>query len=64
MQALLHATWLSASVADIAISGLPGWVAVVAGDDADIEIRVLAPVGVEAYIRQPIPCPTPVSDIL
>lgn len=47
---------MSGALADIAISGLPGWVAVLSpGVKGDIHMRVWAPVGVEVFLRPPIP---------
>lgn len=49
---------LSGAVADIAISGLPGWVTVLSpGTKGLIQLRVWAPVGVEVFVRPPIPVP-------
>jgi hypothetical protein len=50
------------TIADICVSGLPGWVAVVGGSGTEVlRMRVWAPKGVEVYVRPPIPCPTPVG---
>lgn len=44
------------SVADIAISGIPGWIQVSCEDnDGAINILVEAPVGIEVFVRPPIP---------
>ena len=49
---------LSGSLADIAISGLPGWISVLSpGVRGEIQMRVWAPVGVEVFVRPPIPVP-------
>ena len=53
---------LSGSVADIAISGLPGWVTVLSpGIEGVINLRVWAPVGVEVFVRPPMPVPASVQ---
>jgi hypothetical protein len=50
----------AACLADVAISGLPGWVGVYAPfSKQDIVLRVWAPRGVEVFLRPPLPCPTP-----
>lgn len=50
------------ALADIAISGVPGWVAVHCPfSKRDISLRVWVPRGVEAFLRPPLPCPLPVS---
>jgi hypothetical protein len=50
------------TLADICVSGLPGWVAVVSGCDREpLRLRIWAPRGVEVHVRPPMPCPTPVS---
>ena len=62
----LHGTEFTTTIADICVSGLPGWVAVVSGPgSAALRMRLWAPRGVEVYVRPPIPCPTPLgfSDI-
>jgi hypothetical protein len=49
-------------VADIAMSGLPGWVSVVSCRlRGTLKVRIWTPRGVEAYLRPPLPCPCPVS---
>ncbi len=49
---------LSGALADIALSGLPGWVSVLSpGVKGEIHMRVWAPVGVEVFVRPPIPVP-------
>lgn len=53
----------SSCVADLAISGLPGWVAIHAPvNDQRILLRVWAPKGVEVFLRPPLPCPAPYMD--
>ena len=53
---------LSGAVADIAISGLPGWVTVLSpGIEGVIDLRVWAPVGVEVFVRPPMPVPASVQ---
>jgi len=50
---------MSGSLADIAISGLPGWISVLSpGVRGDIQMRIWAPVGVEVFIRPPMPVPS------
>ncbi|BDA41159.1 probable nitric oxide-associated protein 1 at N-terminal half [Coccomyxa sp. Obi] len=47
-------------VADVAISGLPGWVSFRTGQSGGrLALRVWAPVGIEAYVRPPLPVPPP-----
>ena len=46
-------------VLDIAISGLPGWVAVLCDQgQGRLQIRVWTPPGIEAYLRPPLPAGT------
>ena len=53
---------LSGAVADIAISGLPGWVTVLSpATEGLISLRVWAPVGVEVFVRPPMPVPASVQ---
>ncbi|GFR50774.1 hypothetical protein Agub_g13039 [Astrephomene gubernaculifera] len=48
------------AVADLAVSGLPGWVAIWAPRaKQDVRLRVWAPRGVEVMLRPPLPCPLP-----
>ena len=50
---------MSGSLADIAISGLPGWISVLSpGVRGDIQMRIWAPVSVEVFIRPPMPVPS------
>ena len=44
---------------DVAVSGVPGWVAVLAAGPGGqrVELEVWAPVGVEAFSRPPLPVP-------
>lgn len=50
----------AAPLADIAVSGLPGWVAVHAPyARRDVLLRVWAPRGVEVFLRPPLPCAPP-----
>lgn len=45
-----------AKVADISISGLPGWVTVeVPSGRGEVQLTVWAPAGVEVFVRPPIP---------
>ncbi|KAK9841746.1 hypothetical protein WJX81_000306 [Elliptochloris bilobata] len=45
-------------VADICVSGLPGWVAVwLPGARGLVQIRVWAPAGIEVFVRPPLPVP-------
>ncbi len=46
---------------DIAFSGIPGWVAVYSSGKAgdQVALRIWAPVGVEVYIRPPLPMVQP-----
>eukprot|EP00775_Hariotina_reticulata_P009693 gene9693-9851_t len=45
---------------NVAVSGLPGWVAVAAPySKQDVVLRVWAPRGVEVFLRPPLPCPPP-----
>lgn len=49
------------TVADVTMSGMPGWVSVVSGSQGRVRLRVWAPKGVEVHLRPPIPCPTPLD---
>lgn len=50
----------SACLADVAVSGLPGWVGVYAPfTKQNIQLTVWAPRGVEVFLRPPLPCPAP-----
>lgn len=49
------------TVADVTMSGMPGWVSVVSGGRGQVRLRVWAPKGVEVHLRPPIPCPTPLA---
>ncbi|KAL4421002.1 hypothetical protein ABPG77_008839 [Micractinium sp. CCAP 211/92] len=51
-------------VADVAVSGIPGWIAVYAsGSRADsVHVRVWTPPGVEVFSRPPLPVPCPLAD--
>lgn len=58
----VEATGLDDAVADVAVSGLPGWVAVSApGGRGPIELRLWAPRGVEVFVRPPLPVPNAVQ---
>ncbi|CAL8466555.1 g6091 [Coccomyxa elongata] len=47
-------------VVDVAISGLPGWVSFRSEQSGGrLALRVWAPVGIEAYVRPPLPVPPP-----
>ncbi|KAF6256744.1 hypothetical protein COO60DRAFT_85689 [Scenedesmus sp. NREL 46B-D3] len=48
----------AACLADVAVSGLPGWVGVYARfSKQDVVLRVWVPRGVEVFLRPPLPCP-------
>lgn len=50
----------SSCLADIAVSGLPGWIGVYAPfTKQDIVLRVWVPRGVEVFLRPALPCPPP-----
>lgn len=50
------------ALADVAVSGLPGWVSIWAPfAKRNIRIRVWAPRGVEVFLRPPLPCVNPVK---
>lgn len=49
------------TVADVTMSGMPGWVSVVSGSQGHVRLRLWAPRGVEVHLRPPIPCPTPLA---
>jgi nitric-oxide synthase len=50
----------SQCLADVAVSGLPGWVALYAPfAKRPIDLRVWVPRGVEVFLRPPMPCPAP-----
>jgi hypothetical protein len=52
-----------ACLADIAISGIPGWVAVYAPFyKGQVRLRVWAPRGVEVFLRPPLPTPSPLKE--
>lgn len=52
-----------AALADIAVSGLPGWVSVhVPRAQKALRLRVWAPRGVEVFLRPPLPCPSPMQE--
>ncbi len=59
MQAVLRAEWEASDIGDLAVSGIPGWVTISAGKRAEVQIRVWVPVGIEAYVRPPMPCLNP-----
>eukprot|EP00879_Flechtneria_rotunda_P017821 GHRR01018680.1.p1 GENE.GHRR01018680.1~~GHRR01018680.1.p1 ORF type:complete len:565 (+),score=194.15 GHRR01018680.1:1522-3216(+) len=47
-------------LADVAVSGLPGWIGVFAPfSKQDVVLRIWVPRGVEVFLRPPLPCPTP-----
>ena len=47
-------------VADVAISGLLGWVSFRTEQTGGrLALRIWAPVGIEAYVRPPLPVPSP-----
>ena len=44
------------ALVDIAISGLPGWITVMSpGVTGEIRMRLWSPVGVEVFVRPPMP---------
>ncbi len=46
------------ALADLAVSGVPGWVRITATrSQAVLRMRVWAPVGVEVFVRPPLPLP-------
>ena len=62
------------SIGDIALSGVPGWISVLAGPgkrsrgryqqgggggDGSVRVQVWAPVGVEVFVRPPLPVSLP-----
>ncbi|KAL6757450.1 hypothetical protein V8C86DRAFT_1669624 [Haematococcus lacustris] len=50
-------------LADVCISGLPGWITVWApGARQDVPLRVWAPKGVQVFLRPPLPCPSPLRE--
>jgi nitric-oxide synthase len=50
----------SSCLADVAVSGLPGWVGLYAPFARQpLQLRVWAPRGVEVFLRPPLPCPPP-----
>ncbi|GAX85282.1 hypothetical protein CEUSTIGMA_g12700.t1 [Chlamydomonas eustigma] len=52
----------SGAIADIAVSGMPGWVTFWAPRAKhDLRVRVWVPVGVEVFLRPPFPCPSPIK---
>ena len=58
----LETAGFTTTLADVTVSGMPGWVSVVSGGmHGVVNLRVHAPRGVEVAIRPPLPCPTPVS---
>lgn len=58
----VEATGLDDAVADIAVSGLPGWVAISAPRGrGPISLRLWAPRGVEVFVRPPMPVPSAVQ---
>jgi nitric-oxide synthase len=51
-----------AALADVAISGVPGWIAVHSPRGRrDVQLRVWAPRGVEVFLRPAIPVPPPAA---
>lgn len=51
--------WRPRPLGDVAVSGVPGWVSVLAAGGAGqrVELEVWAPVGVEGFSRPPLPAP-------
>lgn len=55
---VIQVSKLSGAVADLAISGLPGWITIMSpGIHGGIRFRVWVPVGVEVFVRPPMPVP-------
>ena len=53
---------LHGAVADIAISGLPGWITILSpGIEGLISLQVWAPIGVEVFVRPPMPVPASIQ---
>ncbi len=53
------------AAADVAVSGLPGWIAVHAPfARRDVALRVWAPRGVEVFLRPPLPAPDAVKEAI
>lgn len=58
----LESAGFTTTLADITVSGMPGWVSVISGGmHGVVKLHVHAPRGVEVAIRPPLPCTTPVS---
>ncbi len=58
----VQAVGLDDAVTDVALSGLPGWLAVSApGARGPITLRMWAPRGVEVFVRPPLPVPSAVQ---
>lgn len=52
-----------APLADVAVSGVPGWISVSAPRARrPLQLRVWAPRGVEVFLRPPLPCWEPAAD--
>ena len=57
-QVALDAGARGEGVADVCVSGLPGWVAVrVPGARGVVRLRVWVPAGIEVFVRPPLPVP-------
>lgn len=59
LQAVLRTRIVGEPLADIAISGLPGWVAVSSQGRGEVHLQIWAPAGIQAFVRPPLPCPEP-----
>jgi nitric-oxide synthase, plant len=60
-EATIASAKYTTTVADITISGMPGWVSIVCGGmPGQVRLRAWAPKGVHVHVRPPLPCPTPV----
>ena len=44
------------AVADIAISGVAGWISVSMAEGSRVALCIYAPIGIEAFVRPPMPC--------
>jgi nitric-oxide synthase, plant len=61
-EATLPSAGFTTTLADLQMSGMPGWASVVSGGmPGTVRLRVWAPKGVEVQLRPPLPCPTPVN---
>ncbi|CAG9465946.1 unnamed protein product [Pedinophyceae sp. YPF-701] len=61
-EATVRATGSEGALADLACSGLPGWISIFSpGARGSIRVRIWAPRGIEAYVRPPLPVPSPLG---